>query len=129
MSSLVPAQPTTTTVEPEAWARQAERMSYPEQVAFYRRGCLANGIDVSEGVFLLGVETCSPFDMVDLELTEGRIEQADQTCTRWLEKLRLLMLSCPNPTTCEDWPGYVQSPVPLDVPRRWGGDDDESEAT
>lgn len=97
---------TTTTVEPEAWKRQALKMSYHVQMGWYRRACLANGIDVSKGCYLLGVETKAPFEVVELEMTEDLVEMADRTITLWLERLRACVLTCPVPTKVTDWPGY-----------------------
>lgn len=111
---------TTTTTYPEAWTRQAFKMLYPQQLAFYRRGARANGINVSGGLFLLGVETKGPYEVVDLELTESMIDFADRTVSLWLEKLRLYKAS-------GQFPGYAQSPVPFDVPAWAQSDDDEEE--
>jgi len=107
---------TTTSTEPEAWKRQAFSMYYPQQLVFYRRGALANGIPVSKDLFLLGVETRAPFDVVVLELTEAMIDLAERTVTLWLEKLRVYRES-------NQWPGYAQGPVPFD-PTNWMRDDE-----
>ena len=111
---------TTTTVQPEAWTRQAFKMLYPQQLAWYRRGAMANGIDCSRGLFLLGVETRAPFEVVVLDLTEAMIDLADRTVSLWLEKLRVYRES-------NQWPGYAQSAVPFDVPG-WMQSDDEEES-
>lgn len=118
---------TTTSTEPEAWQRQAFRMLYPQQLAFYRRGARANGFTLPAGLFLLGVETKPPFEVVDLELTEGMIDFADRSLTLWLEKLRACMLSCPEPRHVTDWPGYAQSSVTWDVPAWHESDEDEED--
>jgi len=112
---------TTTSTFPDAWTRQAFKMLYPQQLAFYRRGLRANGIACSKGLFLLGVETKPPFEVVDLELTEGMIDFADRTVSLWLEKLRVYKESA-------QWPGYAQSPVPFDVPSWMRDDDDDGDA-
>jgi hypothetical protein len=116
----------TITTFPDAWTRHAFKMLYPMQLAFYRRGARANGLDVSEGLFLLGVETKPPYEVVDLELTEAMIDFADRTVSLWLEKLRGMILSCPEPRHVTDWPGYMQAPVPWDVPS-WHRDEEEDE--
>jgi hypothetical protein len=114
-------------VQPEVFQRHAFKMLYPQQVAFYMRGARANGIDVSGGGFLLGVETRAPFEVVDLELTEGMLDFADRTVTLWLEKLRVYLDACPEPRTFADWPGYAQAPVPFDVPAWMQSDEDGDE--
>ncbi len=111
---------TTTTTFPDAWTRQAFKMLYPQQLAFYRRGARATGLDVSGGLFLLGVETKPPYEVVDLELTEAMIEFADKTVSLWLSKLKTYKES-------NQWPGYAQSPVPFDVPAWMQHSDDEEE--
>lgn len=100
---------TTTSTFPDAWTRHAFKMLYPQQVAFYRRGLAANGINCPAGLFLLGVETKAPYEVVDLELTEAMIDFADRNVSLWIEKLRVYKES-------NQWPGYAQSPVPFDVP-------------
>ncbi len=111
---------TTNTVEPEAWKRQAFKMGYPMQMAWYRRGARANGIKASRGLFLLGVETRAPFEVVELELTEAMIDLAERTVSLWMEKLRVF-------TDSKQWPGYAQSSVPLDVPSWMREDDGDDE--
>lgn len=124
---------TTTTVQPEAFQRQAFKMLYPQQMAFYRRGAMANGFDVSHGLYILGVETKSPFEIVELELTEGMVDYADRAVSLWIERLRAMLSACPEPKSFADWPGYAQSPIPWDVPP-WmiadteGADEDEEAA-
>jgi hypothetical protein len=112
---------TTTSTYPDAWTRQAFKMLYPQQVAFYRRGLRANGIACSRGLFLLGVETNAPYEVVDLELTEGMIDFADRTVSLWLERLRVYKDS-------NQWPGYAQKPVPFDLPSWMQSDDEEGDA-
>jgi hypothetical protein len=111
---------TTTTTQPEAWTRQAFKMLYPQQMAWYRRGARANGIKASRGLYILGVEMKAPFEVVELELTEGMIDFADRTVSLWLEKLRVYRES-------NQWPGYAQSSVPMDVPG-WLHQSDDDEA-
>ena len=111
---------TTTSTEPDAWMRQAFQMHYPMQVAFYRRGALACGIEVSKELFLLGVETKPPYDVVDLTLTDAMIEHTERTLTLWLGKLKVCIES-------NQWPGYAQSSMMFDVPAWLGGGGDEEE--
>lgn len=117
---------TTKTAQPDAWKSHAFKMLYPQQVAWYRRGAIANGIDVSGGLFLLGVETRAPYEVVPLELTEDLMLMADKSLTIWLEELRKCLHDCPAPRRVKDWPGYVQLPVPFDAPR-WARDEEEDD--
>jgi hypothetical protein len=110
----------THTVEPDPFMRHAFRQYWPMQVAFYRRGARANGMRVSRGLFLLGVETKAPHDVVELELSEEMIDLADRTVSLWLEKLR-------NFRESNQWPGYAQASVVMPPPAWHGPDDDEDE--
>lgn len=110
----------THTAQPEAFMRTAFRMLYHVQLCWYRRGAIANGIDVSRGLFVLGYEMKPPFEVVDLELTERLVELGEQTLTVWLEKLR-------GYRAANQWPGYCQSPIPWDVPRWMQGDEEDDE--
>ncbi len=100
---------TTNTTELRALKAHCFSMSYHGQLAFYRRGCLANGIDVSQGMFLLCVETKPPFEVVCLELSEDLIDLGDRTVSLLVEKLRVY-------TECQQWPGRAQTPVVWTVP-------------
>lgn len=111
---------TTSTTAIEAWKRQAFSFSYHCQMAWYRRGCVANGIDVSRGMFLLGVDTKPPFEVVVLEMSEELIDLAERTLTLWVERLKVYMES-------RQFPGRAQSAVVWTVPS-WmqESDDDDS---
>jgi len=111
---------TTATTELRALQAQCFKMGYHGQLAFYRRGCRANGIDCSAGMFLLCVETKAPFEVVVLELSEELIELADRTVTLLLEKLRVY-------TDSRQWPGRAQSPVVWSVPAWMAQDEEEDE--
>lgn len=111
---------TTNTTALAAWQRQAFSFSYHCQLAWYRRGCVANGIDVSCGMFLLGVDVKAPHEVVVLEMTEGLADLAERTISLWLERLRVYAES-------GQFPGRAQSAVPWDVPAWAREDDDEDE--
>ena len=106
---------TTRCAEPEAFKRQCFSMHYAQQLAFYRRGARANGIDVGE-LFILGVENREPYLVVELDLTEDLIAFADKTVSLWFEDLRRNMLACPEPQSIYDWPAYTEAAVTWDVP-------------
>lgn len=109
---------TTGTVEPDVWKRHASRMLYDCQLAFYRRGARANGIPIKR-LFLLGVETKGPFEVVELEMSERHIELAEKSIALWIEKLRVYRES-------NQWPGYSQSTIAWDAPS-WADPDEEEE--
>lgn len=105
----------TRSTNPEAFKRQCFNMLYAQQLAFYRRGAIANGIKVRD-LFILGVENRAPYEVVELVLTEDLIAHADRSLTLWFEDLRRNMLACPEPTSIYDWPGYAEASVTWDVP-------------
>jgi hypothetical protein len=116
---------TTPTTYPPKWQAHAFNMLYPQQLAFYRRGMLANGHDPKK-LFVLGVERKAPFEVVELDLTPELLSLADKSLTLWFEDLRRNMLSIPEPETIYDWPGYAQAPVQW-APPKWAAEDDEDE--
>lgn len=101
-------------VEPSAWQRHARRMHYHAQLAWYLRGARANGLD-PKALYLLGVDKKAPHEVVELELTEGVLDLAERELTLWLERLSVLVSSCPEPRALRDWPGYVANTVPLEL--------------
>ncbi len=93
--------------------------SYHCQLAWMRRGAVANGLDVSGGLFVVAVETVPPYETVVLEMSEGLIDLAERTVSLWLERFRVYRES-------NQWPGRAQSAVVWPVPS-WMRDDDEEE--
>lgn len=117
---------TTASTDPESFKRHCFNMHYAQQLAFYRRGAIANGIDV-RNLFILGVERDEAPEVVELKMTSDLLSLADKTLTLWFEELRRNMLSIPEPETIFDWPGYAQAPLEWDVPS-WMKEDDDVQA-
>ena len=112
---------TTNTTEIEKWQRQAFSFSYHCQMAFYGRGCRANGIGVSGGMFLLGVDVKPPHEVVVLEMSEELIALGEKTVSLWMEKLKVYRES-------NQWPGRAQSAVVWTVPAWMREDEDDDDA-
>jgi hypothetical protein len=110
----------TSSVAMPTWEYHAQKMLYHAQMAWYRKGARANGIDISRGLYLLGIEYGDPWDVRALELTEKTLEDGDKAIALWLERLR----GCERDNV---WPGYAQAPTPWEI-ASWGGDDDEEES-
>lgn len=107
----------TSCTEPNAWMRHALKLLYPQQMAFYEEGCIANGIDMSEGMFLIGVEANTPHAVTVLRMTEDVLKHGRKSLVIWIERLR----------TCREndhWPGYTQQIVDFVLPE-WMQDDDD----
>jgi hypothetical protein len=109
---------TTNTTEIEKWQRQAFSFSYHCQMSWYRRGCIANGIDVSDGMFLLGVDVKPPHEVVVLEMSEELCDLAERTLSLWMERFKTYADS-------RQFPGRAQSAVVWTVPAWMQSDEDE----
>jgi len=112
---------TTSTTALETLMRQCFKMGYHGQLALYRRACRAHGIDVSNGAFLLCVETRAPYEVVVLEPSADLLDLGDRMVSLHIEKLRTYRES-------NQWPGRAQSPVVWAVPSWMQADDDEEDA-
>jgi hypothetical protein len=75
-------------------------------------------IDVSNGAFLLCVETKAPFECVVLEPTEDMLDLGDRMVSLHIERLRVYRAA-------DQWPGRAQSAVVWPVPSWMQSDDDE----
>ncbi len=111
---------TTSTTQLDALMRQCFKMGYHGQLALNRRACRAHGIDVSNGAFLLCVETKAPFECVVLEPTADMLDLGDRMVSLHIERLRVYRES-------NQWPGRAQSAVVWPVPAWMQSDDDEED--
>lgn len=100
----------TNSADPLRFPRQAIRMGYHAQLAFYNQ---ALGRAATSPAFVIAVEDRPPHPVTVLQLTERALDYGDRLCRLWMERL----LGC---EATDEWPGYVQSVVPLDV---WESDD------
>jgi hypothetical protein len=102
----------TASSEPTEFTRQALRMHYHAQLAFYE---LAAGPAVEpRSHYLIAVEQKLPHAVTVFQLTPAALEVGMKLCRVWMERL----------LTCEasnDWPEYVADVIPLDVPDDEGG--------
>jgi hypothetical protein len=99
---------TSALAEPMWFQRQAIRMGYHGQCAWYREGARQNGFAIGD-CFVIAIEVRPPFAVTCLRLTDRALEEGEKLCRIWMERL----------LTCEAanvWPEYVQSIVELDVP-------------
>ncbi len=112
---------TTNTTAIEPWQRQAFNFQYHCQMCWYRRGCIANGIDVSRGMFLLGVDVKPPHEVVVLEMSQELIDLAERTLSLWVERLKVY-------TESRQFPGRAQSAVVWTVPSWMSADSEEEDS-
>lgn len=100
------------TSKPENFRRDAIARKYPEQLAFYGE---ALGLEVSDPHVLIAVESSSPYAVTVMRLTERAVEMARRQNRIWMERLAVC-------ETTNEWPGYCQSVVELDIADEEDGD-------
>lgn len=97
------------TSNPTVFIRDAMRMFYPSQLAFYQ-DAIGHAEDVTpEKAYIVAVEKSDPYPVTILELTERALEQGRRVVRLWFEQL----LNC---EASSEWPEYAASIVPFDVP-------------
>jgi hypothetical protein len=106
----------TASSEPSEFTRQALRMHYHAQLAFYELAKQwRDGVPAEpRGHYLIAVEQKLPHAVTVFRLTQAALEVGMKLCRVWFERL----------LTCEksnDWPEYVADVWPLDVPDDEGG--------
>lgn len=109
---------TTTDASVIGFTRQAWRMGYHAQLAWYMDAARSTGREVKDA-YLIAVEVNAPYAVTVVRLTHALIEEGRRMCRSWWETLR----------TCEDsndWPAYSESMVQWDVPA-WIEHDDADE--
>lgn len=101
------------------FASAAARLGYHSQLAFYRDGLEANGLDVSGDPFLIAVQSEMPHDVITYRLPPPVIEAGRTEYRRLLEKLA----ECRR---TNQWPGAApDGPVSFELPA-WAYLDDEA---
>lgn len=94
--------------EPEEMSRQAFRMHWHCQLAWYRDGCRRNGFNVNK-CYILGVESSPPYCPTIIEVTVDALIIGEKELRLWIERYK----AC---EAANAWPGYVQSIVPMTIP-------------
>ena len=97
---------TTTNAEPGWFARQAIRMGYHAQLAWYLDGA---AFPTEARAFIVAVETTPPNVVTCFELSPRALDMGRRTYRLWMERLLVCEAS-------DTWPGYVESIIPLDSP-------------
>jgi len=98
---------TTNDAEPGRFQRQCLRMGYHAQLAWYQDARRALGEDPGEA-FIIGVESKAPFPVTIFRLTPRALLEGQKLNRLWVERLA----AC---EAADEWPGYVQSVVDLDI--------------
>jgi hypothetical protein len=100
---------TARTSNPAWFVRDALRMHYHCQLAFYADAIGAVTGHVPESAYVVAVEKTPPYPVTILKLTERALEQGRMTVRLWFEHL----LQC---EASNYWPAYTESIVDFDVP-------------
>jgi len=109
----------TSCTEPDGFARHAARNLWHAQLAFYEEAAKQNGIDTSNGVYLVGGEPNPPYALTVMRLSEATLAQGRKSCVKWLELLRRAREN-------DFYPPYVQTVVDFDLPPWMGGGEEET---
>lgn len=100
---------TTVNAFPPKFERDALWRGYHAQLAWYRHGLVQSGRPKPRHVYIVSVESTPPYLVVVRPLTDRALEMGERLWRSWFEQLRV----------CEDsneWPGYADCEVELDVP-------------
>jgi exodeoxyribonuclease VIII len=119
-SNFIADVKTTRYAEPGFFSREALRRAYHAQLAWYSQGAQANGHAVNN-MYLLGVETGAPYAVTVLRVTMRAEEEGRKLLRLWVERVATSEAS-------NEWPGYVQAPVDLDIMEEAGLIFDDIEA-
>jgi len=94
--------------QPEVFTRDAERMGYHAQLAFYRRAIeTVTGVRPQD-IYIVAVEQKAPYAVTVFRLTERALEQGERLVRLWFEQL----LAC---EAAQQWPEYSHSIVDFDL--------------
>jgi 3-phenylpropionate/cinnamic acid dioxygenase small subunit len=105
---------TARTSHPAVFSRDAIRMHYHGQLAFYEEANVATGGERYANAYIIAIEKSDPYPVTVYRLTERTLERGRQQMRLWMEQL----------IGCEAehyWPAYSESIVDLDMPEDIGG--------
>jgi exodeoxyribonuclease VIII len=109
---------TTSNVDRRIFSMTSARMGYHAQLAWYRTGLRANGVDVDR-VKIVAVEASAPHDVAVFDLSDDVLFAGEQECAELLAKVSAGRFS-------GQWPGRYPEEQALELPAwAWG---DESDA-
>jgi hypothetical protein len=97
---------TTQSTEPDRFMYHARNMLWHAQLACYEEACKQNGIDVSKGVFLVGIESKPPNVATVIRLSPEALADGMRCVVAWIEMLKACEAN-------DHWPGYVQCVVDM----------------
>lgn len=100
---------TTRSAEPGAFMRDAIRMGYHSQLAFYREAIKQTTGETMAHCYLIAVAAKAPHVVTVLKLNDSLLDLGDRTWRGWWERLMVA-------EQCDHWPGYSESVVEFGLP-------------
>lgn len=94
--------------EPGRFTRAALRYGYHAQLAFYQDAVGYNFGAPYRDAYIVEVETFAPFEVTVFKLTDRALEEGRKLCRIWMERL----IGCEE---VDEWPGYAQTILDLDI--------------
>ena len=104
---------TTRSSDPRRFMWDALKLGYHAQLAWYLDGALKARVGTPDVAYVVAVESSAPYVVTVFRATDRALEMGRRTYRSWFERL----LNC---EATDEWPGYVQTVVELDVPDRDG---------
>lgn len=104
------------TADPRRFPWKMRAMAYHAQLAWYREGAYAESGVLSETCYIVAVEQKPPFVPTVFKLSEHVLDLGSRLCRLWFEQL--LVCEATN-----EWPGYAQTIVDLDLPDQEDGNE------
>lgn len=95
--------------QPDRFAWHAKKFAYNAQLAFYWEAVLQSGLGVPRDAFVVAVESAPPYVVTVMRLTGQALDLGRRSFRLWMERL----LGC---EAANEYPGYAQDIVPLDIP-------------
>lgn len=92
--------------DPAKFMWHSAKLGYHAQMRMQQIAC---GHDLDTPAYIVAVESKPPYPVVVFKLTEGALMEGEKMLCLWMERLK----ACEE---AQEWPGYVQSVVPLDIP-------------
>jgi len=116
---------TTRCADPDRFRFDARKLHYHVQIAMQRLALRSLGGKPKEA-FIIAVESAAPWPVTVMEVDEDSMLAGEKQMHLWLERL----IGC---EAAGEWPGYVQTVVPLNIVERheeleWDEDDAGAEA-
>lgn len=109
----------TRSVDGRTFGREAARFGYHMQLAHYRRGCRAHGLEI-ERVLIVAAEKKPPYDVAVFQIDDVTLDIAEAEVCELLQRL-----AAHRETGA--WPGRYQDIQALDLPAWVYADEDETE--